>query len=51
MVELLVRRYVKELDWSYLEKKAAMPENGTLAQILELKRRGQLFFPPHHPIP
>jgi hypothetical protein len=41
MVELLVTRYLKELDWSYLEKKAAMPENDTLAQILGLKRKAQ----------
>jgi hypothetical protein len=39
MVELLAKRYVNDLDWSYLEKKAAMPENDTLSEILELKKR------------
>ena len=39
MVELLAKRYVNDLDWSYLEKKAAMPENDTLSELLEIKRR------------
>jgi len=39
MVELLVRRYMDDLDWPYLEKKTAMPENDTLSEILELKNR------------
>ena len=39
MVELLAKRYINDLDWSYLEKKAAMPENDTLSEILELKKR------------
>jgi hypothetical protein len=41
MVELLVKRYVNDLDWSYLEKKAAMPENDTLSEILEIKERAK----------
>ena len=39
LVELLVRRYRDELDWSYLEKKAVLPENDTLSEILELKKK------------
>jgi hypothetical protein len=41
MVELLSKRYVNELDWSYLEKKAAMPENDTLSELLEIKGRAK----------
>jgi len=41
MVELLAKRYVNDLDWSYLEKKAAMPENNTLSEILEIKERAK----------
>jgi hypothetical protein len=39
MVELLAKRYLNDLDWSYLEKKAAMPENDTLADLLAIKGR------------
>ncbi len=39
LVELLIRRYKDELDWSYLEKKATLPENDTLSEILELKKK------------
>lgn len=39
MVELLVRRYNEELDWGYLEKMAARPENNTMSELLELKKR------------
>jgi hypothetical protein len=39
MVELLLRRYRNDLDWSYLEKKAVLPENDTLSEILKLKHR------------
>ncbi|MEW6162463.1 MAG: hypothetical protein AB1606_03985 [Nitrospirota bacterium] len=39
MVELLVRRYTKELDWLYLERKATRPENNTVSELLELKRK------------
>jgi hypothetical protein len=42
MVELLVRRYKNDLDWSYLEKKASQPENDTLSEILELKKKAGL---------
>jgi hypothetical protein len=41
MVELLAKKYVNDLDWSYLEKKAAMPENDTLSEILEIKERAK----------
>lgn len=39
MVELLIRRYRDDLDWSYLEKKTKLPENDTLPEILELKKK------------
>lgn len=39
MIELLFWRYKKELDWSYLENKATLPENNTLSELLELKRK------------
>jgi hypothetical protein len=39
MVELIINRYRNDLDWSYLEKRAALPENDTLSEILELKKR------------
>lgn len=40
MTELLIARYGKEIDWGYLEKKAALPENGTLAELRALRDRG-----------
>jgi len=39
MTELLVVRYREELDWAYLEKRAARKENDTLAELLVLKER------------
>ena len=39
MVELLARRYRDDLDWVYLEKKAKSPENDTLSEIHELKKK------------
>jgi hypothetical protein len=39
MVELLLKRYNRELDWGYLKKKAARPENNTMSELLELKKR------------
>jgi len=39
MVELLIRRYRDDLDWSYLEKKTKLSENDTLSEILELKKK------------
>ncbi len=41
MVELLAKRYVNDLDWSYLEKKAAKPENDTLSELLGIKGRAK----------
>ena len=40
MTELLVARYGKEIDWAYLEKRAALPENDTLAELRALKSKG-----------
>jgi hypothetical protein len=41
MAELLTRRYAIELDWPYLEQKAAMPGNNTLNELLELRERAK----------
>jgi len=40
MTELLIARYRKEIDWAYLEKRAALPENDTLAELHALKSKG-----------
>ena len=37
MTELLIARYRKELDWAYLEKKAGLPKNDSLPEVLALK--------------
>ncbi|NWF52878.1 MAG: hypothetical protein HXY47_07335 [Nitrospirae bacterium] len=39
MVELLLKRYNKELDWDYIEKKATRPENNTMSELLEFRKR------------
>ncbi len=39
MVELLVARYGEEIDWDYLLRRAAMPENDTAEAFLALRRR------------
>ncbi|MBI5286813.1 MAG: hypothetical protein HY878_04380 [Deltaproteobacteria bacterium] len=39
MVELLLQRYLDELDWSYLEKKASIPENETLDMLMDMRPR------------
>lgn len=41
MVELLLARYLKEMNWPYLEKKAAIPENNTLSELAELRRKAE----------
>jgi hypothetical protein len=41
MVELLMKRYLRELDWSYLEKKATLPENNILSELLELEEKAK----------
>jgi len=41
MVELLVNRYCNDLDWPYLERKAARPENDILLELQGIKRRVQ----------
>jgi hypothetical protein len=40
MTELLIARYRKEIDWAYLEKRASLPENDTLAELHALKSKG-----------
>ncbi len=39
MAELLIRRYLEDIDWPYLEKKASIPENNTLSELFEIRRR------------
>jgi hypothetical protein len=39
MTELLIARYGREIDWAYLEKKAGLPENDTLAEMRVLKSK------------
>jgi hypothetical protein len=39
MAELLVNRYVADLDWAYLERKAALPGNDTVQELREMKGR------------
>ncbi len=39
MVELLIRKYHRELDWKYLEEKAKRPQNDTLLELLNLKEK------------
>ena len=39
MTELLIMHYRQELDWVYLEKRAALQENDTLAELRTLKDR------------
>lgn len=41
MTEVLIARYRDELDWTYLERKAALPENDTLMELLSLKNKGR----------
>jgi hypothetical protein len=42
MVELLAKKYFNQIDWSYLEGKAAKPENDSLSEIQELKDEAKL---------
>jgi hypothetical protein len=39
MVELLVARYESEIDWDYLLKRAALPENDTVQDFRRLNAR------------
>lgn len=39
MVELLLKKYYNEVDWNYLAKKAALPENNIQSELLELKNK------------
>ena len=41
MVELLLKKYYKDVDWEYLEKKASLPENNTKNELSELKKKVQ----------
>jgi hypothetical protein len=39
MVSLLIRKYLREIDWNYLEKRAADPENDVLSELNDIKER------------
>jgi hypothetical protein len=38
MAELLVNRYIADLDWAYLERKAALPQNDSLKALQNMKK-------------
>ncbi|MCX8118800.1 MAG: hypothetical protein N3G78_12855 [Desulfobacterota bacterium] len=40
-VELLIRRYIADLDWPYLEKRARALENDTLKELLTFKQKAE----------
>jgi hypothetical protein len=42
MAELLVNRYYNDLDWPYLETKAARPENDISSELQEIKKRTEV---------
>jgi hypothetical protein len=42
MAELLIAHYREELDWDYLERRAALPENDILAALRTLRDREPL---------
>lgn len=37
MVELLVKRYLNEIDWLYLEEKSALPENDIIKELRQIR--------------
>lgn len=39
MAELLIAHYGKELDWTYLTRKAELPENDTLSELMTFKKK------------
>jgi hypothetical protein len=41
MVALLLKRYSADLDWDYLEKKAAEPSNDTAAELKAMRGQGR----------
>lgn len=41
MVELLVRRYMEEVDWAYLKKRAKRPENDVLDELESLRKKAE----------
>jgi hypothetical protein len=41
MAELLVNRYIADVDWAYLERKTALPENDSLKELQKIKERAQ----------
>lgn len=39
IIGMLLKRYLNDLDWPYLERKTVLPENDTLSELLEIKKR------------
>lgn len=39
MVELLIRRYIDEIDWPYMEEKSSLPENNISNELNEIRDR------------
>ena len=39
MAEILIARYREDMNWTYLERKAALPENDTLTEIQAVKNK------------
>jgi hypothetical protein len=42
MTELLIHRYINDIDWTYLENKANEPDNDILEELIELKRKASV---------
>lgn len=38
MAELLVRKYAEKLDWQYLERQAAKPDNNVLVELSDIRK-------------
>ena len=39
MAGLLLEKYKERIDWAYIEKKAAEPQNDTLTELLDMKKK------------
>jgi hypothetical protein len=38
MAELLIQKYADKLDWQYLERQAAKPDNNVLVELLNIRK-------------
>jgi len=39
MVEVLIKRYLDVIDWSYIEGKASLPENNVFEELSDMRRK------------